>query len=70
MVCNFLVALPEANFPSEPPIFGCSRDYGFDFDEEELAEDLLAPLPALASTQPTRLAEADESGRISHCFFL
>ncbi|MBI5933535.1 MAG: hypothetical protein HY867_07480 [Chloroflexi bacterium] len=39
MLCNFILA-------SEEPIFANTRDYGFDFDEEEIGRELLAPLPA------------------------
>lgn len=38
LTCSFVVA-------PEEPIFADSRDYGFDFDENELARELLAPLP-------------------------
>jgi len=50
MTCNFVVAFPEAIF--DEPIYVPSRDYGFDFDEEELGSELLAPLPAGLSDQP------------------
>jgi len=36
-----------------------SRDYGFDFDEEELGTELLAPLPISLSIQS--LPEVDAS---------
>ncbi|MBI5841879.1 MAG: hypothetical protein HZB19_17460 [Chloroflexi bacterium] len=50
-ICNFRIAV------SEQPIYASSRDYGFDFNEEELAGDLLAPLPA---SEPTHEVDADE----------
>lgn len=31
---------------AEQPARACSRDYGFDFDEEEIGREMLAPLPA------------------------
>jgi len=52
-ICNFLVASPE-------PIQACSRDYGFDFDEEQLAEELLTTSPTDSSTQPASEIAADE----------
>jgi hypothetical protein len=42
----FFVILPEAQLMPAQPVVACSRDYGFDFDEDELARELLAPLPA------------------------
>jgi len=53
-ISNFHVALPEQ------PIYADSRDYGFDFDEEELARELLAPLPASLISQTNYEVEADE----------
>lgn len=38
----------------------CSRDYGFDFDEEEIACELLAPLPAGLSSWAVSQPDADE----------
>ncbi|HLF73743.1 MAG TPA: hypothetical protein VI524_05330 [Anaerolineales bacterium] len=52
-ICTFLVALPE-------PIQASSRDYGFDFDEVELAEGLLAPLPTNPGPQPMSEVAAEE----------
>jgi hypothetical protein len=52
-ICNFFVALPE-------PINASSRDYGFDFDENELAEELLARLPDSPEAQPIPDMNADE----------
>lgn len=60
-ICNFLVALSE-------PIQASSRDYGFDFDEEEIAHELLAPLPASISTQTIPAVEADEFEKDFHYF--
>lgn len=50
---NFIVALPE-------PIQASSRDYGFDFDEEQIGRELIASLPNAHSTQTTSEAHADE----------
>jgi hypothetical protein len=61
MICNFLVALPE-------PIQAASRDYGFDFDEEEIARELLAPLPTSLSTQTIPEVAAGEFEKTFHYF--
>lgn len=53
-ICNFILAMPE-------PLQASSRDYGFDFDEEELGGELLAPLHTDHSTQTISEADADES---------
>jgi hypothetical protein len=49
--------------PAAQPIQADSRDYGFDFDEEELGRELLAPLPISFSIQshPGMDADAFES---------
>lgn len=60
-ICSFLVA------PSGP-IQASSRDYGFDFDEEEIGTALLAPLPEGFSTQPASEGEAEASESGSLCF--
>ena len=44
--CNLVIASPPTDFPSAYPIQACSRDYGFNFDEEEMGRELLSPLPA------------------------
>lgn len=44
MTCSFVVAIPETDFPAGEPVYASSRDYGFDFDDTELAEELVAPL--------------------------
>ena len=60
-ICNFLVALSE-------PIQASSRDYGFDFDEEEIACELLTPLPTTLSTQTIPEVDADEFEQVFHYF--
>ena len=62
MTCNFIIALPEEL------IYASSRDYGFDFDEEEIGHELLAPLPASLSTQTIPAVEADEFEKDFHYF--
>jgi hypothetical protein len=48
---NFVFSPPSANLAYSQPFFASSLDYGCDFDEEELANGLLAPLPAGLSNQ-------------------
>jgi hypothetical protein len=45
--------------PAAQPIQADSRDYGFDFDEEELGRELLAPLPGSISVQSLPEVDAD-----------
>lgn len=59
--CNFVVAVEE-------PIIASPRDYGFDFDEEELGNELLAPLPAGLADQPIHEVDADEFEKIFQSF--
>ncbi|NOH01964.1 MAG: hypothetical protein HND47_08340 [Chloroflexi bacterium] len=61
ITCNFTVAPEES-------IFADSRDYGFDFDEEEVGSELLAPLPAGLADQPIPEVGADDFERIFHYF--
>jgi hypothetical protein len=42
------------------PILVPSLDYGFDFDDEELGKELLAPLPACFADQPSLDIGAEE----------
>ncbi len=60
-ICNFIVALPK-------PIYASSHDYGFDFDKAELAEELIAPLPANLADQSRPKVEADEFEKVLHYF--
>ncbi len=60
-ICNFIIA-------SEEPIFADSRDYGFDFDEEDVARELLAPLPAASVVQAPSEVEADEFEKVFQYF--
>lgn len=58
-LCNFSIALPTTDIPRTQPIRASSREYGFDFDEDELARELLAPLPNSAD-QATISLDAEE----------
>lgn len=51
---EFAFALPVAETTQAD-----SRDYGFDFDEEELGRELLAPLPDSLSAQSFPEVDAD-----------
>jgi len=45
--------------PTTKSIHANSRDYGFDFDEEELGMEMLAPLPLCLSIQSLPEVDAD-----------
>jgi hypothetical protein len=60
LTCNFFVAIPEADFTAEEPMRASSRDYGFDFHQEELAELLSTPIPASLQSQPAFAVAAEE----------
>ncbi len=51
--CVFVLAEPE-------PIYASSRDYGFDFDEDELGRELLAAFLFDIANQPLPEVDADE----------
>ena len=53
-------------FPIAEPIQADSRDYGFDFNEDELGRDLLAPLSDSISIQS--LPEVDAFEKIFQYF--
>jgi hypothetical protein len=42
------------------PILASSREYGFDFNEDELGKDLLAPLPINLSAESIHQTAEDE----------
>ena len=66
--CNLVITSLPIDFPSAHPIQACSRDYGFDFDEEEIGRELLAPLPANLSSQAFHKIDADEFEQVCQCF--
>lgn len=68
MTCKFVATFPVANYPSEEAIRASSLDYGFDFDEEELASELPAPLPAALPRSAISEVEADEFERVFRYF--
>ena len=60
ILSNF-VDCPPSSYPVHPGlILASSLDYGFDFDEDELGRELLAPLPNGLSSQPNVQVDADE----------
>ena len=66
--CCLVVALQPADFSQFVPVKASSRDYGSDFDEEEIGRELLTPLPAGLLSQATLELEADEFEQVSQCF--
>ena len=68
LYCNFVVVSPPAESSRTHPIQACSRDYGFDFDEEEIGKELLAPLPANLSSQAIPEMDVDELEQVFQCF--
>jgi len=66
--CSFAISLPPKDFPGTHLIQACSRDYGFDFDEEELGREMLAPLPANLLSHATLEVDADEYERVFQWF--
>ncbi len=60
VLSNFVIFNPSTYPTRIKPILASSLDYGFDFDEEELGRELLAPLPAGLANQPNNHIDADE----------
>lgn len=54
-LCEFVFVLPIAE-----QICADSRDFGFDFDEEEIGRELLAPPPGKFANQSLPEVDADE----------
>jgi hypothetical protein len=57
---NPLIVFAPTDLAPAHPVLASSRDYGFDCDEEEIARETLAPLPASLSAQSMTQADADE----------
>jgi hypothetical protein len=55
---------------SVQPVRASSRDYGFDFNAEEIAREMLAPLPIQHSSQAVSQADIDEFEQVFSCFLL
>ena len=68
LYCNFVIVSPPEDFPGKYPVQACSRDYGFDFDEEEIGRELLTPLSAELSSQAIPEMDADEFEQVFQCF--
>jgi hypothetical protein len=63
-----IVDLQLIELPQATTVQACSRDYGFDFDEEEIGRELLAPLPAGFSSGAILEIEADDFEQDFQCF--
>ncbi len=63
MTCDFVVAIPQANFTVEEPMCASSRDYGFDFDEAELAEEFSGACSTETTLSETETSEFERSLR-------
>lgn len=57
---TFEIAPTPENPPCRVPIMASSLDYGFDFDADELARELLAPLPVFEIDHSNHSVEAEE----------
>jgi hypothetical protein len=57
----------KEDLPAQP-IQACSRDYGFDFDEEEIGREMLAFIPANLSSQTIPDIDVDEYEQVFPCF--
>jgi len=66
--CDFVVTLQPAELSQVTLVQACSRDYGFDFDEEEIGRELLVPLPARLSSHEIPEIDADEFEQVFQCF--
>jgi hypothetical protein len=66
--CTFVMVPMPADLPDDHPIQACSRDYGFDFDEEEIGKELLAPLPVNLSSRAFPEIDMDEFEQVFQCF--
>jgi hypothetical protein len=65
---NSLIVIMTTDLTPAQPVRACSRDYGFDFDEEEMGREMLAPLPVDLSSQAIPEADADEFEQGLRCF--
>ena len=60
VLLNSLIVCELTDLAPARPVQACSRDYGFDFDEEEIAREMLAPLPAGLSGWAAPQSDMDE----------
>lgn len=65
---DLVIVSPPKDFSNAYPIQACSRDYGFDFDEEEIGRELLAPLPGNLASQAFPEIDVDEFEQVFQCF--
>jgi len=66
--CSLAIALPPRDLPDTHLIQACSRDYGFDFDEEEIGSGMLVPLPIELSSQAIPEVEVEDIEQFTQCF--
>ncbi|MBI3151394.1 MAG: hypothetical protein HYZ21_04635 [Chloroflexi bacterium] len=59
-IFDLVIALPPTDLPIVQPVYASSLDYGFDFDEDEVGRELLAPLPASLEDQSISDEDTDE----------
>jgi len=53
---------------SAKPVQACSRDYGFDFDEDEIGREMLALRSFKTSSPAIPEIDADEFEQVFQCF--
>jgi hypothetical protein len=69
ITCNLVVMLHETDSSCTGQIYASPRDYGFDSDEDEIAREMLAPLPVNLEDQPIPEVDADEFEKVLQYFF-
>jgi hypothetical protein len=64
----FFIVFPDDGNPAQRPLQASARDFGYEIDEHELAEELIAPLPTglLIPTLPD--VDPDDFEGIYRCF--
>lgn len=65
---QFFIVSPDDGDPAQRPLQASARDFGYEIDEQELAEELIAPLPTgiLIPTLPD--VDPDDFESIYRCF--
>jgi hypothetical protein len=64
----FTLLLNSGGIICSQPVHASSIDYGFDIDEDELADGLFSSLPACVIDQPILHVGADEFDVLYHWF--
>lgn len=65
---NSLIVIVTSDLAPAQPVQVCSRDYGFDIDEEEMGREFLAPLPIDLALGAIPEIDADEFEQGLLCF--